>query len=397
MFNLLLALAVGVVIGWTFHAFFTELNAPNILRTDINFSTLPSTTEKQKILKVQTYSKESSSSAKKEIHPIASFDTPTDSFYTLLNKGYFSDAMALYLDASIEKLPLYKSRLLSYFKNESMHSPEQAIDHMVEFIELEPEHKEIALHLIETYKNVKNFSQAIELITELLEAASSFELERLNSNLISTSKSYISELKESQQFQKLVNFLEERIELGIQPSFYTYALAEYYVEIQRYLLAIQLLKEIEFHDDYVENSKNLLAFIEKKSLENKEYSHKFPLKKQGEHFIVSVMLDQTPLNLLLDTGATLTLINEDKAVSLPIVKDNILLQTAGGEVSAQLQEAESLKIGNIELRKFQIVSSSFKQENADGLLGMNFFKEFKFKIDQDESMLYLSRVEQKVK
>jgi len=397
MFNLLLALMTGIIIGWTFHAFFTQLNAPNILKNDINIST---PLEKRMIQQPQALT--STQNVEKQAPKIVSQPEPiestvkknqTDSFSTLLKKGFFSDAMALYLDAQNDKLPLYRAELLDYFTKKSTKDTDLTISQMQEFMVLEPEHKAVTLQLIGLYQSMKEYAKAITLIDELIETASPSELDALYRKLIKTSESYIDQLKISKNFHTMVSFLEERIEMGIQTSFYTYTLAEYYVEIKKYLLATQLLKEIEFDEDYSEKAKNLLEIINQKLLENKEYAHKLPLKKEGDHFTIDVTIDNTPLTLLLDTGATLTMINKDKISSLTIIKENITLQTAGGEINAQLQEAESFVVGEIELGKFQVVSSSFEQQNADGLLGMNFFKEFKFKIDQDEEVLYLSRVE----
>ena len=397
MFNLLLALMTGIIIGWTFHAFFTQLNAPNILKNDINISTpleKRMSQQPQALTSTQNVEKQAPKIVSQPEHaePIVK-KNQNDSFSTLLEKGFFSDAIALYLDAQNEKLPLYRAELLDYFTKKSTKDTDLTISQMQEFMVLEPEHKAVTLQLIGLYQSMKEYAKAITLIDELIETASPSELDALYRKLIKTSESYIDQLKISKNFHTMVSFLEERIEMGIQTSFYTYTLAEYYVEIKKYLLATQLLKEIEFDEDYSEKAKNLLELINQKLLENKEYAHKLPLKKEGDHFTIDVTIDNTPLTLLLDTGATLTMINKDKISSLTIIKENITLQTAGGEINAQLQEAESFVVGEIELGKFQVVSSSFEQQNADGLLGMNFFKEFKFKIDQDEEVLYLSRVE----
>ena len=401
MFNLLLALMSGILIGWSFHAFYVQLNAPNILKNDINISRVSTNNINEKPHPL----KNTLLIEKKEIIPLPQTENakPTDrksqadSFSTLLEKGFFSDAMALYLDAQNEKLPFYRSQLLDYFTKKSTLDVDLTITQMQEFMVLEPEHKAVALQLIELYKSMEEYKKSIALIDELIEHASPSELDALYTNLIKTSESYLDQLKTSKNFHTMVSFLEERIELGTQTPFYIYTLAEYYVEVKKYLLATQLLKEIEFDEDYSEKAKNLLELINQKLLENKEYAHKLSLKKEGDHFTIDVTLDDTPLTLLLDTGATLTMINRDKVSSLTVIKENITLQTAGGEINAQLQEAEIFNIGDVQLEKFQVVSSSFEQQNADGLLGMNFFKEFKFKIDQDEAVLYLSRVEGETK
>ena len=345
MLNLLLALSLGIIIGWTFHAFFNELGTPNIIRNDINISmnravttTLPLTEEKEQ------------NSSQQKIQKTVKKKEKVDHFYKLLERGLFSDAMALYLEAPEKKVTLYRLKLFEYFQKQSKTDTPLTITQMHEFIELEPEHEEVAKLLVETLSSSKNYHE-------------------------------------------LVTFLEEQIERSSSPAFYTYRLAEYYVEIQNYIKAIELLKEIEFDENFAEKAKALLEQINKKIEEAKEYAYTIPLKKSGEHFTVDVSVNDTPLTLLLDTGATLTMINEEKLPSLTIVKENITLQTAGGEINAQLQEASKLSVGELELQQFQLVSSSFQQKDADGLLGMNFFKRFKFKIDQENEVLYLSRKE----
>jgi len=393
MFNLLLALIIGLVVGWNFHAFFIQLNPPHIFKNEINTSKV----SQKVITKQEMISQEDSPKSASEINrtTIASIKVKEtspqqDSFYSLLEKNLFSDAMAHYLDANIDKLPTYRSTLLNYFQTKSTTKPKEAIQQMVEFIELEPEHKAVSLELIKTYKSTKTYKKAIETITKLSEMVSASELELLHGDLIETSQHYIDELKRTQNFKELLTFLHKRIELGIKTPFYIYTLAHYYVDIQKYDEAIVLLKEIEYDYDYGPKVKNLLALIQKKINQENEYPYQLHLNKTGEHFTIDAHIENTPLTLLLDTGATLTMVNASKLSSLPLIKDHILLNTAGGEIDAQLKEADTFSIGEIQLEKFQVVSASFEQEDADGLLGMNFFKKFKFKIDQENALLHLS-------
>ncbi len=347
MLNLLLALLLGVIIGWSFHAFFNELGTPNIIRNDFNITDknlkniplLEVETQKNKIVEQNISKQKIQNSIKKK--------ETVDNFYTLLDKGLFSDAMALYLEATEKELISYRLRLLDYFREKVKIDTNMATTQMYEFIELEPEHEEVAKILMET-------------------------------------------LYSSNNYHEFVSFLEEQISRSSTPSLYIYRLAEYYVEIENYFKAIELLKEIVTDEDFGERAQVLLDKIDRKSKENREYSYRIPLKKSGDHFTVDIYLNDTPLTLLLDTGATLTMINEERLPPLTLLKDSITLQTVGGEVNAQLKEAEKLSIGELELKEFKVVSSYFQQKDADGLLGMNFFKRFKFKIDQESKILYLS-------
>ena len=350
MLNLLLALSLGILIGWSFHSFFNKLGEPNIIRTDINISmnrAVP-TTAPLTLLNAPLIEKKEQNSSQPKIHKTIKKKENVDHFYKLLNRGLFSDAMALYMDAPEKKTKLYRVKLFYYFREQAKSDTALTIVQMHQFIELEPdEHEEIAKLLVETLSSSKNYHE-------------------------------------------LVSFLEEQIARSSSPSFYTYKLAKYYVGVKNYTRAIELLKEIEFDENFGEKAKALLELINKKIDEEKEYAYTIPLKKFGEHFTVNVSLNDTPLTLLLDTGATLTMVNEEKLPLLTILQENITVETAGGEINAQLQEAEKLSVGELELEKFQLVSSSFQQKNADGLLGMNFFKKFKFKIDQESKLLYLS-------
>jgi len=311
MFNLLLALIAGLVIGWNFHAFFMQLTPPKILKNEINIpkpleenkrhltiTPIPirqRPQEKQKILHQNVETEESN------ISETNTTDTNKgDSFNSLLYANLFSDAMSLYIDANEAKLLFYQSILIEYFETEVTNNPQKAVEEMLEFQEIEPSERKVDM---------------------------------------------------------------------------------------------ESLQEID-DANYLEKSQILFNLIKEEMERNNEYTHEIALKKLGEHFAVEVNINSQPLTLLLDTGATLTLIDKSKLDStLKTIKENIILSTAGGRINAKLKEAEHFSLGDVELEKFQLFVTNFKQNGADGLLGMNFFKKFKFKIDQEEAILYLSELE----
>lgn len=393
MFNLILVLTIGIVIGWNFKTFFLALNPPQILNKEVNLtfketadtvcetpeSNIPIKPSKKSVIEINTTSKSFVTTPK---------DTPTnDTFYTLLYQNLFSDAMALYLEANTQQLPLYQATLKDFFDEKSQINPTQTIQQMLEYIDIEPDNKTIKLQLIELYKHEEFYAKAIALLLELQENDPS---EVLQNTLITTSQQYINQLKSTQNFQELIDFLKERIENASNPAFYIFTLAEYYVNMQEYTKAKALLKEIEFDEIYGEKAHQLLLQLKNNEKSAKEFAHKIPLEKSDDHFVVHVQINNTKATLLLDTGASYTLIDEEKITSLTPIKENINLHTAGGDIIAQLQEAETFSMGSIELHNFQITTTSFQSDKADGLLGMNFFKHFKFKIDQEAKILYLS-------
>ena len=379
MFNIILALTAGILIGWNFHSFFISLNPPKILRDDFNLSSKMRTTPLK-----QTFIKESNLTTKKNLVPVT--------FDSLLNENLFLDVMRLYADANEEEKNIYRGTLQSFFEDKIYMNSKEAIVQLNEYLKLEPKNIQTHLQLVEAYKSLKEYDKALVVLRKLLENSNSaMEQEILNKEIIKNSKIYIDELNKAENFQQLIAFLEEQIEYGLNTAFYTFTLAKHYSNTKKaYPIAIKLLKEIEFDEKYGEKAKALLKKIEIIQTEKANYSYKFPLIKEGEHFLISVIIDEIPLKLLLDTGASYTLIDEDKLSSLTLLEDEITLQTPTGEMHSKLQQAQSFKIEKLELQEFKLVTTSFKQRSADGLLGMNFFKQFKFKIDQEEEMLYLS-------
>lgn len=115
------------------------------------------------------------------------------------------------------------------------------------------------------------------------------------------------------------------------------------------------------------------------------------MQRRGEHFSVQVTVNGADtLTLMLDTGATYTLVSKGKLFSPTLLRRDLKLRTAGGEISADLCRTETFTLQDIELHHFKIMVAPFDHKGIDGLLGMNFFKKFKFFIDQKEMILYLS-------
>jgi len=118
------------------------------------------------------------------------------------------------------------------------------------------------------------------------------------------------------------------------------------------------------------------------------------LFKQGNHYL----LDASPsggeaIRLLIDTGASLTIMTPDA-----LRKNNIpykdtgevrRFNTANGFVDAPIYQLDYLTIGEWKVNNIHIAALDLKG-HTQGLLGMNFLQNFRFFIDQQNSLLYLS-------
>lgn len=119
------------------------------------------------------------------------------------------------------------------------------------------------------------------------------------------------------------------------------------------------------------------------------------LKRKGHHFIVDA---NTPghrnLRLLIDTGASLTMLSPDVFQQPGIQYKNTgrigTFNTANGPVRAPVYELDLLTVGDWQVNQLEVgVLALHGDPNIDGLLGMNFLRHFQFFIDQNEDLLRL--------
>ncbi|NEW59863.1 hypothetical protein GSY74_01090, partial [Sulfurovum sp. bin170] len=311
------------------------------------------------------------------------------SFQSLLDQDNFSDAMALYMEADNEQLSEYQLALKAYFYDRINRFPKKTIEQILYYMEIEPQSEDIPLYLAKYYSEKGEFEKAIKLLLELQETHQEGSSKSISHDLNSTIESYIERLTKAKEFTKLISFLEDIISKNLKSEKYSIRLAELYYNLDNYEKVQELLEYIDSDSTYGAKAQTMLQNIELREKELAQYTHKIPLIKIDSHYSINLTINQIPVTLLLDTGASYTFIDSEKVPSLVIEKE-ILLNTAGGEIVANLCQAESLTIEDIELKDFTVTTAPFKDRGADGLLGMNFFEQFNFKIDQNRSLLYLA-------
>jgi clan AA aspartic protease (TIGR02281 family) len=306
------------------------------------------------------------------------------SFKQLLDNGRFGDAMTVYMEADEEKLKKYRLILKVYFYDKAKKNPNKIIEEILYYIEIEPKSIDFKLYLAELYRKLGKFKEAIDLLLDLQHYQDMDNLESLNRTI----ESYIQKLEEMKDFQKLIQFLEDIITRESANQKYIIRLAHLYYKLDNYDRAEELLEELETDPTYSAKVEIIKKNIEQKKRELEQYTDRIPLIKIGSHYGIHLYINGTPIVALLDTGATYTLIDEERVQSLNL-KSGIVLDTVGGEINANFAVAESLIVDNIELKNFKLTVAPFKKSGIDGLLGMNFFKKFDFKIDQNKQLLYL--------
>lgn len=125
-----------------------------------------------------------------------------------------------------------------------------------------------------------------------------------------------------------------------------------------------------------------------------------PLEPDAQVAVVAATLNgSTPATLIVDTGATYTVISYDVAGALRInVGENTPvteLQTANGVIRAPVVELESVDVGGMKVSRVKAAVHDFSTTTAvGGLLGLNFLKHFRVDIDTAKRTLHLQRREE---
>jgi clan AA aspartic protease (TIGR02281 family) len=120
-----------------------------------------------------------------------------------------------------------------------------------------------------------------------------------------------------------------------------------------------------------------------------------PLLRSGSHFLVEARLGQTqPARLLIDTGASLTMLTADtlkrRGIGAHATGKSGTFNTANGRVRAPIYRLDSLSVGDWQVSDLEVGVLELSDARIDGLLGMNFLRHFQFFIDQDAALLRLS-------
>jgi len=87
-------------------------------------------------------------------------------------------------------------------------------------------------------------------------------------------------------------------------------------------------------------------------------------------------------NLIVDTGATTTLIDYKLAKYLDIdlreYKERITINTANGKITVKAYKIDSVQVGDKTLHSLKVLVSDLPtKQNVSGLLGLNFLNNFK--------------------
>ncbi len=129
-----------------------------------------------------------------------------------------------------------------------------------------------------------------------------------------------------------------------------------------------------------------------RELENERESY-IPLRKTSGGYLVEALVDDSwKVNLLLDTGASATVISPAALKNMGYEVKNdppVEMHTAGGTVRAGWADLKKVSVGGAKKEKMRIVAHD-AVSGVDGLLGMDFLGAFRVEIISSGPSLKLS-------
>lgn len=200
-------------------------------------------------------------------------------------------------------------------------------------------------------------------------------------------------LTENPQLMGLLQFALEK-----QPDHAAFGLmlAEVYEQsgdLEQALTQLQLLPYSESHQARVEESR--IRIEDKLTLQQRALEGIALQPVQGQ-FVVTVVFDETvALDLMIDTGASVTALSQEAVATLnqfdllQATGHQVRVSTANGEVMSPLYQVGRIRVGDWEMQDLELLQVNLSSREVDGLLGMNFLGQFAFSIDQQQALLFL--------
>ena len=241
---------------------------------------------------------------------------------------------------------------------------------------------------------LEQYQAAIKIYKDIIDNSFDVEIEQRSENQVHqlVQKQY-SIFSQQALWKDVVEFIEPL--LFDEPNYppYLLMLSKAKIELNQLSSAKELLLRLNEFNESPAQVEALLQKIEEMMLGESA----IPLLKRGVHYIVNGQFDpQSPVNLMIDTGASLSVLSQVAFDNLPnwlspIFSREVEVSTAGGIVNAQVYKFEQFQISGYRVKSIEFAVMDLENmENIDGLLGMNFLKHFAFQIDQKNNQLILA-------
>ncbi len=328
-------------------------------------------------------------------------------FSELLQQQKYYDAVILYQEAYSQntgKVGKMKKELLSYLTSLLKKAQYE------QFIEMTDTYLAEFYNDLDVLMSLVIFNQKMEYYTEavdLYQLMYSYvyeeeEVDQVRSHYQEFIAKVDQHLSAQERWSELINLYLHIGTAGISVDEDRFRLAEVYLLAKESNQGREILLDLVSSPSVGSKSQALLKKIASSYEQNEVVdsgrsakSESVKLQRRGEHYLVPIRLAEQDLALVLDTGASMTTITQSSfdEIAHTIEYQELgtrMFHTASGISKGSIYQVEALTLGGYKLKNIDIAVLDFDMAGqANGLLGMNTLRHFRFEINQDKAELNL--------
>lgn len=226
-------------------------------------------------------------------------------------------------------------------------------------------------------------------------AHDSGKISQIVASIRAISAEYADRLQSKDDHLGLLDLYQRLVSAEPEYSAHYIGLAEAYMALGNPADARRTLDIIAYDPEIGTKAHQLLDLIESQTTPLQQQPEAIALTPHGNHLLARVLFNnRTYAHLLLDTGASLTVITTDMLSELNLDAQAPVrtgwFNTANGVVQAPIYVVDRMSVGGQTVDNLEVAVMPLGNHHINGLLGMNFLQHFQFSIDQQGNVLYLS-------
>ncbi len=278
---------------------------------------------------------------------------------------------------------------------------ETALSH---WLQVFPYDTALQLAFAKLCEQLKRFDEASNTYFDLADAAiNDSERRRFIVQARDFSGQHLNLLSDNQRWDLVIEFIDQLIWREPDHIPHVINLAKAYIANGQAEQARIHLANVQHYPEYQQEAERLLAAITPQESEpaaapRRRRASEIALQSFDNHFLVPLKINgRSQASLIIDTGASLTVLSRTSFERLNIARNaqfvsTARMNTAGGIASADIYLVSEMSVGRFVVKNERIAVMDLPGLSpSDGLLGMNFLGAFNFQIDTEAKTLSLAR------
>lgn len=228
------------------------------------------------------------------------------------------------------------------------------------------------------------------LYTGRLHVATLEELQRLETAIEQTIAAAHKQFLACCDAKRRIVFYQHVVALDPSRAASQLSLAQAFADDGQIGAARQALALVMYDPEVAAKARSLLGSLAGRT----SSGTKIPLQRSGNQYhLTATFNDRVELRLLLDTGASMTVLSSAAFAALRSAATPLgerVLMTANGTVSAPVYRVASVAVGGRRVSNLEIaVVDQLDGGGLVGLLGMDYLDNFQYSLDRQDDALYL--------